>query len=409
MTTTIDTTTRGTDERRAASDVLDLDSLFSAEELALRDTVREFVDRRIRPNIARWYEDAHFPVEIVPEMGELGLLGMNLSGYGCPGRSAVEYGLAAMELEAGDSGLRTFVSVQGSLAMSAIHKFGSEEQKRQWLPRMAAGEAIGCFGLTEPTAGSDPAGMTTRAERTVDGWVLNGAKRWIGLASVADVAVIWAQTGEYGDGKGIRGFLVPTGTPGFTATPIEPKLSMRASIQCDIDLQDVTLPDDAVLPGVEGLRGPFSCLNEARYGIIWGAMGAARDSYEAALAYSLQRDQFGTPLAGYQLTQAKLVDMLLEIQKGVLLAERTGRLKDAGTLKPVQISVGKLNNCREAIAICREARTVFGGNGITLEHSPLRHANNLESVRTYEGTNEVHTLILGNHVTGHPAFRQGPA
>ena len=409
MTTTIDTTTRGTDERRAASDVLDLDSLFSAEELALRDTVREFVDRRIRPNIARWYEDAHFPVEIVPEMGELGLLGMHLSGYGCPGRSAVEYGLAAMELEAGDSGLRTFVSVQGSLAMSAIHKFGSEEQKRQWLPRMAAGEAIGCFGLTEPTAGSDPAGMTTRAERTVDGWVLNGAKRWIGLASVADVAVIWAQTGEYGDGKGIRGFLVPTGTPGFTATPIEPKLSMRASIQCDIDLQDVTLPDDAVLPGVEGLRGPFSCLNEARYGIIWGAMGAARDSYEAALAYSLQRDQFGTPLAGYQLTQAKLVDMLLEIQKGVLLAERTGRLKDAGTLKPVQISVGKLNNCREAIAICREARTVFGGNGITLEHSPLRHANNLESVRTYEGTDEVHTLILGNHVTGHPAFRQGPA
>jgi glutaryl-CoA dehydrogenase len=384
----------------ANSDVLNLDGLLSAEELQLRDTVRGFVQERIKPNIKKWYEDAHFPVEIAREMGQLGLLGMHLKGYGCPGRSAVEYGIAAMELEAGDSGLRTFVSVQGSLAMSAIHKWGSEEQKNTYLPGMARGEIIGCFGLTEPTAGSDPSSMATTAVRDGDGWVLNGAKRWIGLASIAQVAVIWAATED-----GIRGFLVPTGTDGFTATPIEPKLSMRASIQCDIELDHVRLPDSAMLPGARGLRGPFSCLNEARYGIIWGAMGAARDSYEEALKYSLERVQFDKPLAGYQLTQEKLVNMLLEIQKGTLLAIHTGRLKDAGTLEPVQISVGKLNNCREAIAICREARTILGGNGITLDYSPLRHANNLESVRTYEGTDEVHTLILGNHITGQPAFR----
>lgn len=382
-------------------DVLNLDSLLTPEELELRARVRAFVTERIRPNISAWYEQAHFPLELVAELGELGVLGMHLEGYGCPGRSAVEYGLAAMELEAGDSGLRTFVSVQGSLAMSAIHKWGSEEQKNEHLPAMARGEKIGCFGLTEPTAGSDPSSMATFAEPDGNGgWIINGAKRWIGLASVAHIAVIWANTSQ-----GIRGFIVPTETPGFTATPIGSKLSMRASIQCDIALHDVRLPGTALLPGAQGLRGPFSCLNEARYGIIWGAMGAARDSYEAALAYSKERLQFGKPLAGYQLTQEKLVNMLLEIQKGTLLALHTGRLKDAGTLEPVQISVGKLNNVREAIAICREARTILGGNGITLDYSPLRHANNLESVRTYEGTDEVHTLILGQRITGTSAFR----
>ncbi|AZT92358.1 acyl-CoA dehydrogenase family protein [Brevibacterium aurantiacum] len=383
------------------SDLLNLEGLLSEVEIQLRDKVRAFVDERFRPSIADWYENAHFPVEIVREMGDLGLLGMHLHGYGCPGRSAVEYGLAAMELEAGDSGLRTFVSVQGSLAMSAIHKFGSEEQKNRYLPGMAKGEIIGCFGLTEPTAGSDPGSMATTATRNDDGsWTLNGAKRWIGLASIADIAVIWAATDE-----GIRGFLVPTDTAGFTATPIEQKLSMRASIQCDIDIVDVQLPAEAVLPEVRGLKGPFSCLNEARYGIMWGAMGAARDSYEVALKYAQERMQFDKPLSGYQITQQKLVNMVLEIQKGILVALQTGRLKDAGTLDPVQISVGKLNNCREAIAICREARTMLGGNGITLEYSPLRHANNLESVRTYEGTDEVHTLILGRHITGEQAFR----
>lgn len=383
------------------SDLLNLVGLFSETEIELRDKVRGFVDARIRPNIADWYENAVFPREIVAEMGELGLLGMHLHGYGCPGRTAVEYGLAAMELEAGDSGLRTFVSVQGSLAMSAIHKFGSEEQKNRYLPGMAKGEIIGCFGLTEPTAGSDPGSMATTATRNDDGsWTLNGAKRWIGLASIADIAVIWAATDE-----GIRGFLVPTDTAGFTATPIEQKLSMRASIQCDIDIVDVQLPAEAVLPDVRGLKGPFSCLNEARYGIMWGAMGAARDSYEVALKYAQERMQFDKPLSGYQITQQKLVNMVLEIQKGILVAVQTGRLKDAGTLDPIQISVGKLNNCREAITICREARAMLGGNGITLEYSPLRHANNLESVRTYEGTDEVHTLILGRHITGEQAFR----
>ncbi|MEV8181076.1 acyl-CoA dehydrogenase family protein [Specibacter sp. NPDC078692] len=381
------------------SDVLNLDALLSQQELQLRSTVRRFVDEHIRPNIAAWYEEAVFPTEIVAEMGALGLLGMHLDGYGCPGRSAVEYGIAAMELEAGDSGLRTFVSVQGSLAMSAIHKWGSEEQKTQYLPGMAKGEIIGCFGLTEPTAGSDPSSMATFARRDGDGWVLNGAKRWIGLASIAQIAVIWAQTDD-----GVRGFLVPTDSPGFTSTPIEQKLSMRASIQCDLSFKDVRLPAEAMLPGAKGIRGPFSCLNEARYGIIWGAMGAARDSYEVALAYSLERLQFDKPLAAYQITQQKLVNMLLEIQKGTLLAIHTGRMKDAGTLEPVQISVGKLNNCREAIQICRDARAILGGNGITLDYSPLRHANNLESVRTYEGTDEVHTLILGSHITGIPAF-----
>jgi glutaryl-CoA dehydrogenase len=382
-----------------AHDYLDLDSLLTPGERALREGVRGFVDERIRPNIARWYETAHFPADIAREMGAMGLLGMHLHGYGCAGRSAVEYGLAALELEAGDSGLRTFVSVQGSLAMSAIHKFGSEEHKQRWLPGMAAGELIGCFGLTEPTAGSDPASMRTRAERDGNYWVIDGAKRWIGLASIADVAVIWARTGE-----GIRGFVVPTATPGFTATPIEPKLGMRISIQCDIALTGVRVPAGAVLPDAIGLKGPFSCLNEARYGIMWGAMGAARDAYQAALTYALDRSQFGAPIAAFQLTQRKLVDMVLEIQKGMLVALHTGRLKDAGRLRPEQISFGKLNNVRTAIAICREARTIIGGNGITLDHSPARHASNLESVRTYEGTDEIHTLIMGRAITGIPAF-----
>jgi glutaryl-CoA dehydrogenase len=386
------------------SDVLAIDALLSAEELAVRERVRDFTDQRIRPGIAGWYEDAVFPLELAPELGELGVLGMHLQGYGCPGRSAVEYGLAAMELEAGDSGIRTFVSVQGSLAMTAIHKWGSEDQKQEWLPRMAAGELIGAFALTEPTAGSDPASMKTFARRDGSGddagWVLDGAKRWIGLASVADVLVVWAMTDD-----GVRGFLVPAGSPGVTATPIGQKLSMRASIQCDITFDAVRLGPEALLPAAQGLRGPFSCLNEARYGIAWGAMGAARDSYEAALAYAQERLQFGKPLAGYQLTQEKLVNMLLEIQKGTLLALHLGRLKDAGALRPEQISLGKLNNVREALSIAREARTVLGGNGITLDYSPLRHAANLESVRTYEGTDEVHTLILGQHITGLPAFR----
>jgi glutaryl-CoA dehydrogenase len=382
-----------------AHDYLDLDSLLSDGERALREQVRGFVDERIRPNIARWYEAAQFPREIATELGDLGLLGMHLTGYGCPGRTAVEYGLAALELEAGDSGLRTFVSVQGSLAMSALHKFGSDEQKQRWLPGMAAGELIGCFGLTEPDAGSDPGGMRTRARRDGAGWVLDGTKRWIGLASIADVAIVWATTED-----GIRGFAVPTGTEGFVATPIEPKLGMRASIQCDITLTGVRLPADALLPGATGLKGPFSCLNEARYGIMWGAMGAARDAYEAALDYALARRQFGAPIAAFQLTQQKLVDMVLEIQKGTLVALHTGRLKDAGTLRSEQISFGKLNNVRTAIEVCRQARTILGGNGITLDHSPLRHANNLEAVRTYEGTDEVHTLIMGRALTGLAAF-----
>ncbi len=399
--TTLETKIRKSgNERPDPSDFLGLDALLSEDELSVRDEVRAFVNERLKPNVNEWWETAVFPKEIVPEMGALGLLGMHLEGYGCAGKSAVSYGLACMELEAGDSGLRTFVSVQGSLAMSAIHKFGSEEQKEEWLPRMAKGEAIGCFGLTEPDAGSDPASMKTFAKRDGDDWILNGSKRWIGMATIADVAVIWAQTDD-----GILGFLVPTDAPGFEAKVIPEKLSMRASIQCDLTFTDIRLPESSRLPKAEGLKGPFSCLNEARYGIIWGAMGAARDCYEVALAYAKQREQFGQPIAGFQLTQQKLVNMMLEIEKGTLLALHIGRKKDDGTLRPEHVSVGKLNNVREAIAIAREARTVLGGNGVTLEYPVLRHANNLESVMTYEGTNEVHTLILGNAITGIPAFR----
>ncbi len=388
------------DALRAAADIVGVDDLLSDEERATRDRVRAFVDAEIRPHIADWYERAVFPVELAPMLGELGVLGMSLDGYGCAGRSAVEYGLAAMELEAGDSGIRTFVSVQGALAMSSIHRFGSEEQKQEWLPRLASGRAIASFALTEPTAGSDPASMTTYARRDGDDWVLSGAKRWIGLGSIAQVAVVWAQTDD-----GVRGFLVPTDAPGFSVAVLGPKLSMRASVQTELRFDDVRLPAAAQLPGARGLRAPFGGLGEARYGIAWGAMGAARDSFEAALRHSLRRVQFGRPIAAFQLTQQKLADMAIEIQKGTLLALHLGRRKDAGILTPEQISLAKLANVREALAIAREARTVLGGDGILLEHSPLRHAANLESVRTYEGTDEVHTLVLGQHLTGLAAFR----
>ncbi len=386
-----------------ASDFLNLERLLSDEERAVREDVHGFVREKIKPYIQEWWEKAIFPREIVPQMGAQGLLGMHLSGYGCAGKSAVEYGLACLELEAGDSGLRTFVSVQGSLAMSAIHKFGSEEHKQEWLPRMAKGEAIGCFGLTEPEAGSDPASMKTFARRDGDDWILSGEKRWIGMGTIADVAVVWARTDE--EGEPVRGFLVPTDAPGFSARDIVHKVSMRASVQTELHLEDCRLPSDAMLPEAKGLGGPFACLNEARYGIIWGAMGAARDCYECALEYSKNRIQFGKPIASFQLTQQKLVNMMLEINKGTMIALHIGRMKDEGQARPEHISFGKLNNVREAIEIAREARTILGGNGITLEYPVIRHANNLESVRTYEGTDEVHTLILGQAITGIPAFR----
>lgn len=392
-----------------ATDLLNIDAQLSESERAIRDRVAEFVDRRVRPHIASWYDNAVLPTELIPEMAQLGLFGMHLQGYGCAGRSATEYGLAMQEMEAGDSGLRTVVSVQGSLAMSAISKNGSEQQKQTWLPQMAAGEVIGCFGLTEPEAGSDPSSMTTRAHLEGDEWVITGAKRWIGLASIAQVAIIWAkattetESGEHAEK--VRGFIVPTDALGFVATPIESKLSMRASLQCDITLDQVRVPADAILPHNAGLRGPFACLSEARYGIVWGAMGAARDSIEVALEYAQQRKQFNRPLAAYQLTQKKLADMTVELNKGQLLALHLGRAKDAGTLENHMISVGKLSNCRAAADICLQARGILGGNGVIGDYSPLRHANNLESVRTYEGTDEVHTLILGQKLTGESAFR----
>ncbi|MGN6218629.1 MAG: acyl-CoA dehydrogenase family protein [Microbacterium sp.] len=384
---------------RAASDVLGLDALLSPAERDARDGVRAFVDAEIRPHIAEWFDRGVFPAELAPALGRLGVLGMTLEGYGCRNAGAVEYGLAALELEAGDSGIRTFVSVQGSLAMGSIHRWGSDEQKQEWLPRMAAGEAIGSFALTEPGAGSDPASMTTSARRDGSDWIIEGAKRWIGLASIAQIAVVWAQTDE-----GVRGFLVPTDAPGLDIAVLEPKGSMRASVQTQLTFDRVRVPASALLPEARGLRGPFSALNEARYGIVWGALGAARDSYEAALRHALRREQFGRKVAGFQLTQRKLVDMVVELQKGALLALQIGRAKDAGSLTPAMVSLGKLNNVREAIAIAREARTILGGEGVLLENSPIRHAANLESVRTYEGTDEVHTLILGQHLTGLNAF-----
>jgi glutaryl-CoA dehydrogenase len=382
-----------------ASDFLDIDAQLSSEEREIRDTVRRFVGDRVMPGIEKWFEAGEFPLEMSTELGSLGLLGMHLEGYGCAGTNAVSYGLACMELEAGDSGFRSFVSVQGSLAMFPIWKYGSEEQKQEWLPRMAAGEAIGCFGLTEPDQGSDPSNMRTSAKRDGDDWILNGNKMWITNGGVADVAVVWAQTEE-----GVRGFLVPRGTPGFETRDIHRKLSLRASVTSELILDGCRLPADAVLPGVTGMRGPLSCLNEARFGIVWGAMGAARACYESALEYSKTREQFGKPIGGFQLTQKKLVDMLVEINKGTLLALHLGRKKDEGTLDPRHVSLGKLNNVREAIAIAREARTILGANGITLEYPVIRHANNLESVLTYEGTSEIHTLILGEAITGLRSF-----
>jgi glutaryl-CoA dehydrogenase len=383
----------------AALDFLDIDALLSDEERMLRDTVRRFVSERVMPGIEKWFEAAEFPREMATEIGELGLLGMHLEGYGCAGVSSVSYGLACLELEAGDSGFRSFVSVQGSLAMFPIYKYGSEEQKQHWLPKMAAGEVIGCFGLSEPDFGSDPASMRTSAKRDGDDWILNGTKMWITNGGIADIAIVWARTDD-----GVRGFIVPRGTPGFTTRDIHRKLSLRASVTSELLLDDVHLPADAVLPGVTGMKGPLSCLSEARYGIVWGSMGAARACFESALEYSKTRNQFGKPIGSFQLTQEKLVNMLLELNKGTLLALHLGRMKDEDKVSPQQVSFGKLNNVREALAIAREARTILGANGITLEYPVIRHANNLESVLTYEGTSEIHTLIIGSALTGISAF-----
>ena len=380
-------------------DFLGLDALLTDEERMVRDSVRRFVADRVLPGIEKWFEAGEFPHEVAPELGRLGLLGMHLEGYGCAGTNAVSYGLACLELEAGDSGFRSFVSVQGSLAMFPIWRYGSEEQKQQWLPRMAAGEAIGCFGLTEPDSGSDPASMRASARRDGSDWVLNGTKMWITNGGVADVAIVWARTDE-----GTRGFVVPTETRGFTARNIHRKLSLRASVTSELILDDCRLPEDAALPGVTGMKGPLSCLTEARFGIVWGAMGAARACYETALEYSKTRTQFGKPIGAFQLTQQKLVDMMLEIEKGMLVALHLGRMKDEGVATPQQVSFGKLNNVREAIAIAREARTILGANGVTLEYPVIRHMNNLESVLTYEGTSEIHTLVLGKEITGLDAF-----
>ncbi|MFE3255152.1 acyl-CoA dehydrogenase family protein [Nocardia sp. NPDC059091] len=382
-----------------------IDSLLSDEERAIRDTVRAFAAERLRPRVAEWFEAGTFPArELAPELGKLGLLGMHLDGYGCAGTSATAYGLACLELEAVDSGVRSTVSVQGSLAMTAIHKYGSEEQKLRWLPEMAAGRVIGCFGLTEPDFGSNPGGMRTRARRDGDDWILDGSKMWITNGSVADVAVVWAQSRE-GERDVIRGFIVPTDTPGFSAREMKHKLSLRASITAELSLDGVRLPAGALLPEARGLRAPLGCLSEARFGIIFGALGAARDCLSATIEYAQTREVFDKPLAAYQLTQAKLADMALELGKGELLALHLGRLKDRHEISNEQISAGKLNSTREAIKIARECRTILGANGITLEYPVLRHANNLESVLTYEGTAEVHQLVLGEALTGAKAFR----
>lgn len=378
-----------------------IDHLLSEEEKSIRDVVRTYVDAQIRPRIADWFETGEIPArELALELGGLGVLGMHLEGYDCAGTSAVAYGLACLELEAGDSGLRSLVSVQGSLAMYAIHAFGSEEQKSTWLPQMATGAAIGCFGLTEADFGSNPSGMRTNAKRDGDDWLLNGSKMWITNGNVADVAVVWAQTDD-----GIRGFVVPTNSPGFVANEIHKKMSLRASVTSELVFTDIKLPSDAMLPGVKGLKGPLSCLNEARFGIIFGTMGAARDCLETAISYSIDREQFDKPIASFQLTQKKLADMAVELGKGTLLALHLGRLKDQHLIRPEQVSVGKLNNAREALNIARECRGILGGNGITLEYPIIRHMNNLESVYTYEGTNEMHTLVVGEALTGIAAYR----
>jgi glutaryl-CoA dehydrogenase len=381
--------------------LLDLDSLLTTEDLELRGVVREFGEQRLRPHIADWFETGEVPVrELALEFGKLGLLGMHLKGYGCGGSTATAYGLVCQELEAVDSGLRSLVSVQGSLAMFAIHRWGSEEQREQWLPGMAEGELIGCFGLTEPDFGSNPGGMRTTARRDGSDWVLNGSKMWITNASVADVAIVWARAEE-----GIIGFAVPTSTPGFSAREMTHKMSLRASVTSEFSLDDVRLPDDAKLPDARGLSGPLACLSEARFGIVFGAVGAARDCLETALEYVGTRQVFDKPLAGYQLTQAKIADMAVELCKAQLLALHLGRLKDTDRIKPEQVSVGKLNNVREAIKIARQCRTLLGANGITLEYPVIRHANNLESVLTYEGTSEVHQLVIAEALTGVSAFR----
>ena len=380
-------------------DFLDLRGQLSDEERLIQDTVRSFVADRVTPEVDDWFEAGTFPMEITKELGAIGLLGMHLEGYGCAGTNAVSYGLACMELEAGDSGLRSLVSVQGSLAMFPIWKFGSEGQKQEWLPRMASGEVIGCFGLTEPDVGSDAGNMKTHARRDGSDWVLNGSKMWITNGNIAGVAVVWAQTED-----GVRGFVVPTDTPGFSANLIHKKMSLRASVTSELVFDDMRLPESAVLPGVVGMKGPLSCLSEARYGIAWGAAGAARACYEAALTYSKEREQFGTPIAAFQLTQDKLVEMLIGVNHATLVALRLGRLKDSTGVHPAQISFGKKANVRAALQIAREARSVLGANGITLEYPVIRHMNNLESVYTYEGTNEMHTLILGQVITGIPAF-----
>jgi glutaryl-CoA dehydrogenase len=382
-------------------DFLAIDALLDDEERAIRDTVRAFVRERILPDVGEWFEQGILPLELVQEIGKLGLFGMHLDGYGLPGASAVAYGLTCMELEAGDSGLRSLVSVQGSLAMFSIWKWGSEEQKQRWLPPMHTGEAIGCFGLTEPDAGSDPGSMRTTAKRDGSDWILNGSKMWITNGTVADVATVWART----DDGSINGFLVERGTPGFEAPEMHHKMSLRASVTSELVLHDVRVPDENRFPEINSLRGPLSCLNEARYGIVWGAVGAARACLESALDYAKERIVFGKPIAGYQLTQQKLAEMALEVNRGTLVALHLGRMKDEGTLLPQHVSMGKMGNVRGAIEVARTARTILGGNGITLEYPVIRHANNLESVLTYEGTHEVHTLVVGNALTGENAFR----
>ncbi len=373
--------------------------MLTDEERMIRDTVRGFVRDRILPNVDAWFEEGVLPRELGVELGRLGVLGMHLQGYGCAGAGAVAYGLACMELEAGDSGIRSFASVQGSLAMYAIYRWGSDLQKEAYLPRMATGEVIGCFGLTEADYGSNPAGMRTSARRDGADWIIDGSKMWITNGGIADVAIVWAQTGQ-----GIRGFAVPVGTKGFSVHAIERKLSLRASVTSELVFENCRLPGESVFPDVLGLRGPLACLNEARYGIVWGSMGAARACYESALGYAKERVQFDRPIAAYQLTQEKLVNMVIELNKGCLLALHVGRMKERQAAAPQHISFGKLNNVREALQIAREARTILGASGVTLEYPVIRHMNNLESVLTYEGTSEIHTLILGEALTGHAAF-----
>jgi glutaryl-CoA dehydrogenase len=381
-------------------DFLGVDDLLTDEDRAIRDTVRDFAQSELAPHVAEWYDEGTLPDDLGRLFGKIGLLGMHLEGYGCAGTSATAYGVACRELEAVDSGLRSFVSVQGSLAMFAIHRWGTDEHKDEWLPRMATGEAIGCFGLTEPDAGSDPGGMKTRARKDGADWVLNGSKMWITNGTFADVAIVWAQTDE-----GIRGFVVPTDAKGFTAHKIQRKLSLRASVTAELAFDDLRLPADAAFPEVRGLKGPLSCLNEARYGIAWGVVGAARACLEESLAYTMEREQFGQPLASFQLTQRKLAMMTVAVNNASLVAWRLGALKDAGTLTPAQVSYAKYANARAALDVAREARTTLGGAGITLDHSVMRHMNNLETVMTYEGTEEMHLLSVASELTGIRAFR----